>query len=238
MLAKNTRQMTLAGAMILAMMASYAGGAMAQNSPEAKPEAKEESAIMKKAEKCYRTGKWKEAADLFREAIREEPNNAKAHQRLGAILAGMASDNNSKDTYDTAILECKQAIKLDPTYFLPQVVLGQIYANQGEMEKALECFKEAVRLKPSSFRAQMDYGLALTHLEKVDEAIAAYQAASRLDEKDMTPYLNLGVLYAQQENWPKAIESEHTALTLGQAAGSNPAGMTPAYINLGNIYAE
>lgn len=38
MLAKNTRQMTLAGAMILAMMASYAGGAMAQNSPEAKPE--------------------------------------------------------------------------------------------------------------------------------------------------------------------------------------------------------
>ena len=50
MLAKNTRQMTLAGAMILAMMASYAGGAMAQNSPEAKPEAKEESAIMKKAE--------------------------------------------------------------------------------------------------------------------------------------------------------------------------------------------
>jgi Tetratricopeptide repeat. len=50
--------------------------------------------------------KLKEAANQFREAIRQEPNNAKAHQRLGAVLAAM-------NDYETAILECKQATKLD-----------------------------------------------------------------------------------------------------------------------------
>src|SRR5687767_3218230 len=85
-----------------------------------------------------------EATNEFREAVRLEPENAKAHQRLGAVLA-------AKDDYETAIMEEKQAIKLDGKFFLPHVILGQIYLNQGKVPDSIAEFKQAVAKKPTSF---------------------------------------------------------------------------------------
>ncbi|MBP7578462.1 MAG: tetratricopeptide repeat protein, partial [Candidatus Obscuribacter sp.] len=67
-------------------------------------QAQDVSDAMKKAEASYARMNLKEAASQFREVIRLEPNNAKAHQRLGAVLA-------AQEDYETAILECKTAIK-------------------------------------------------------------------------------------------------------------------------------
>ena len=108
-----------------------------------------QSAEFNKADALYKKLKLKEAEAAFREIIRKEPDNAKAHQRLGAVLGAMGEE-------ETAILETKQSIKLDPKYFLSHIILGQLYANQGKMEQALEEFKTAVSLKPSSLRATLD----------------------------------------------------------------------------------
>jgi Flp pilus assembly protein TadD len=89
--------------------------------------AQDVSDAMKKAESSYARMNLKEAASQFREVIRMEPNNAKAHQRLGAVLA-------AQEDYETAILECKTAIKLDNKDFLPHVILGQILANKNKIE--------------------------------------------------------------------------------------------------------
>ncbi|NJL71684.1 MAG: tetratricopeptide repeat protein [Candidatus Competibacteraceae bacterium] len=123
------------------------------------PALAQESEAMKKGEAAYQKMNLKEAAAQFREVIRQEPANAKAHQRLGAVLAAM-------EDYETAILECKQSIKLDGKNFLPHVVLGQVLANQGKMEEALAEFQEACKLKPTSFRSHMDLGFACTHMAK------------------------------------------------------------------------
>ncbi len=58
----------------------------------------------------YRKLKMKEAEAAFRELIRKEPDNARAHQRLGAVLGAMGEE-------ETAILETKQSIKLRPEVF-------------------------------------------------------------------------------------------------------------------------
>ena len=125
------------------------------------PALAQESEAMKKGEAAYQKMNLKEAANQFREVIRQEPGNAKAHQRLGAVLAAM-------EDYETAILECKQSIKLDGKNFLPHVVLGQVLANQGKMQEALGEFQEACKLKPTSFRSHMDLGFACTHMGKID----------------------------------------------------------------------
>ncbi|MCC6977097.1 MAG: hypothetical protein IT343_02155, partial [Candidatus Melainabacteria bacterium] len=64
-----------------------------------------------KADALYKKLKMKEAEAAFRDIIRKEPDNARAHQRLGAVLGAMGEE-------ETAILETKQSIKLDPKYFL------------------------------------------------------------------------------------------------------------------------
>ncbi|MFN8553827.1 MAG: tetratricopeptide repeat protein [Candidatus Obscuribacterales bacterium] len=130
-MSKDKNKLALNSALAVMFAATAFSVPLAALADEAPPE----SAQMRKAESLYGRGKVKEAIAEFREAIRLEPNNAKAHQRLGAALA-------ANEDYETAILEEQQAIKLDPKYFLPHVVLGQIYANQSKIDLALKEFRE------------------------------------------------------------------------------------------------
>src|SRR5271168_563773 len=73
--------------------------------------------LIKKGDLSLGHHKYKEAADTFRDAIRVQPDSARAHTKLGSVLA-------ANEDYDTAVLEEQTASKLDPKYFLPHVILG------------------------------------------------------------------------------------------------------------------
>jgi len=83
-----------------------------------------EDSLIERGDGLMARQRFKEASSTFREAVRVNPDSSKAHLKLGASLA-------AQDDYETAILEEKTALKLDPQAFLPHIVLGQIYANQG-----------------------------------------------------------------------------------------------------------
>src|ERR1700722_5519301 len=72
----------------------------------------------------------------FEKAVSLEPDNARAHQRLGAVLGAL-------DQYDDAIKEEKTAMKLDSKLAIPHIILGQIYANQGHTDLAVEEFQQS-----------------------------------------------------------------------------------------------
>lgn len=193
---------------------------------------------IKKGDDLQKSGRLKESAEAFREVIRKEPGNAKAHQRLGAVLAAQATvaqdEKSQKDLDETAELEEKQAIKLDPKYYLPHVVLGQIYANRNKNEDAVREFKAATELKPESFRSHLDLGIAYTRLNKDDEALKAYKKASEIKPDIPVAYINMGVLQQSQGDFTAAIESEKKALSLK----CTPQEQHAANYNLGNIYAD
>ncbi len=209
---------------------------------DAKPQ-KEDSEAMKKADQLYGTGNLVAAADQYREVIRQEPDNAKAHQRLGAVLAGLASDPRSKgsDDYDTAILEEKQAAKLDPKSHLPHVILGQIYANQRKYDEAIKEFKQACELKPQSYKAHLDLGIACTNpnVDRLDDAIEAYKKAANLKPDQPVPYVNMAVALQGKGQFKEGIEAAKKGISLMESGGSKqPDQLAVAYMNLGNIYAD
>ncbi|MBX9671281.1 MAG: tetratricopeptide repeat protein [Candidatus Obscuribacterales bacterium] len=220
-------------AIAVALSTLATGAALAADSSDAK-----DSEVMQKAEKLYKDGKLQEAANQFREAIRLEPDNAKAHQRLGIVLAAIGTitkdEAQRKEIDDTAILEEKQSAKLDPKHFLPHVVLGQIYANRAQFDDAVKEFKQAITLKPDSFRSHLDLGIAYTHLDKEAEALAAYRKAAELKPDAAVPHINIGVLLQSQGDFKGAIEAENTALSLKP----NPYEAHAANFNMGNIYAD
>lgn len=172
------------------------------------------------------------AIAAFREIIRKQPENWKAHQRLGAALAGQVDAHSAKlSDYENAILEEKQAIKLNDKYFLPHVTLGQIYSNQQKFEDAVKEFKMAIQKKPDSYRSHLDLGVAYTYLDQNDNAIDAYKKAAELKPDEAVPFLNLGVLYQSKGDYANAIASEKKSIEL------NPK-VAESHINLANIYAE
>ncbi|MDZ4836132.1 MAG: tetratricopeptide repeat protein [Candidatus Melainabacteria bacterium] len=193
---------------------------------------------MKKAKDFHRQGKFKEASDAYREVIRLEPNNAPAHQSLGAVLAGLGTiapdEKTRKDLDETAILEEKQAIKLDPKFHLPHIVLGQIYANQGKFEEAIKEFKTAAELKPDSFSTQIDLGQIYLKTGALDDALKAYRRATEIKPDKATAYINMGVVQQNLGDYPAAIESELKGISLQK----NPYELQAASLNLANVYAD
>lgn len=190
--------------------------------------AAEDSEAMKKAEALYKqlsNKNQKKVADAYREVIRTEPDNSKAHHRLGAVLATM-------DQYETAILECKQSVKLDPKSYLPHVIMGQVYANQGKWADAVKELDQAVALKPDSYRAWMDLGVVHARTNNIDEAIRVYGKAAQLKPNDPAAHLNLGVFLGNKGEHKKAIEELNSAIKLED--GKN----FVTYLNLGNVYGD
>ena len=180
-------------------------------------------------------GQIKLAVSHFAELARKFPDSSKVHTRYGAALAaeaGMKSDRKAAaDEYETAVLEEKQALKLDPNYASPLCIIGQIYANQGKYDDAIAEFKKAQAIKPNMYKAHEDLGIAYLDTDRLAEAQQEFETCKRLHPDELLPHLNLGILLSKKGDLKGAIAEEEEALRLNSKSWK-------ALLNLGNAYLD
>ncbi len=99
-------------------------------------------------------GKFKQAEQEFRAAIKTDETYSEAHTYLGQILA-------SQNKWDEAIKSYQQALAnpLYPTPDLARFHLGRALAHQGDLQGSMEALEDAVIADPPSVPP------AATHLE-------------------------------------------------------------------------
>lgn len=92
--------------------------------------------------------------------------------------------------------------------------MGDIYAQEGNLEGAIQEFKKAVELKPDY--ADAYHNLANTYYHKGDlqQAIKLYQQALLFNPKLFDSYYNLGIIYLNTGNLDLAIKQFQKALQL------------------------
>ena len=126
-------------------------------------------------------------ADLVaREALRLNPNDARAH----FVLAGALDD---KGDWDGAIPEYREALRLDPDRRGDHWVLGRALFHKGNWDGAIIEYREFLRWYPKYGPAHADLGHALVGKGEWDGAIAEYREALRLYPKDADAYVGLGI---------------------------------------------
>ncbi|KAK7351177.1 hypothetical protein VNO77_10431 [Canavalia gladiata] len=85
---------------------------------------------------AYKQGRFGEALALYDRAIALHSNKATYHCNKSAALIGLGR-------FPQAILECEEAILLEPSYGRAHTRLATIYFRLGEAEKALNCNQTA-----------------------------------------------------------------------------------------------
>jgi tetratricopeptide (TPR) repeat protein len=88
--------------------------------------------------------RWDELAEVYREAVRLEPDDPAAHWRLGSTLLFALGKPGE------ALVPLQEAVRLAPAEPQPRLALGAALNALGRHAEAVAAFEEALRLDPAA----------------------------------------------------------------------------------------
>jgi tetratricopeptide (TPR) repeat protein len=151
-----------------------------------------------RGEQHYKAGRYNEAIEAFKEAVRLRPNFAKAYNNLGSAY-------NSIGKYDEAIAALKQAIRLNPNIGLAYNNLGFAYMKKGKRDESVRLFKKAILLNPNLPDSYQNLGGAYIAIGKYDQAIAVLSKALRLNPDLTLAHQFIGFAYVRKGDLERAF---------------------------------
>ena len=133
------------------------------------------------------SGRSEQAAALYREAIRTDPDNADGYMGLGEALDGAQKRVDAERAF-------RQAVQVEPTYWGAQSALAGFLVSHGRAAAAVPIFQRVTELIPASPLAFNNLGAALEMTANFSGAAAAFERSLAL-EPTRSAYSNLGTVY-------------------------------------------
>ncbi len=156
---------------------------------------------------------------MWEDVLTKRPNNARAHNAIGAVLVGLGRQ-------DDAITHYREAVRIHPIYYDAFYNLGTGLLRQRKASEAADALGEAVRLNPRHVLARLNLAHALAQLKRQDEAVEQCRAAIEVDASNFRPHYTLGEMLSQQSHWADAVEAYRACV------GLNPR-FVPAHYKMG-----
>jgi len=152
------------------------------------------------------SGRSNEAAALYREAIRSDPDNADGYMGLGEALDGSQHSADAESAY-------RRAVEAEPTYWGAQTALGNFLFRHGRAVAAVPVYRRVTELIPASPLAYNNLGAALEMTADFPGAAAAFERSLSL-EPTRSAYSNLGTVYYFLGRYPEAARMYEHATEL------------------------
>jgi adenylate cyclase len=157
---------------------------------------------------------------LAQEIIEMEPNNPVGYRLLGSSHRWLAAFGESpQENLKRAFMLAKKALAIDESDGWSHSLLGYVYLQMRQYEKAIESGKRSVELLPNGAMVHMLYGSTLNNAGRVDEAIAYTKTAIRLNPfPAYWYYYTLGSCYQQKGQNETALKEFQKAVKLAPQA--------------------
>jgi tetratricopeptide (TPR) repeat protein len=110
----------------------------------------------------------------------------------------------SKKTHKDAVAHLDRALTVYPDFYEAHLLLGVVFVDEREWQKAEEAFTRAVALKADSPAATLSLGEVYWREKRYDEAEEILLAGLKLDDTAWNGYFTLARLYWDQGNIAKA----------------------------------
>lgn len=139
----------------------------------------------KRGKDLMAAGKFEEAIPVYRELVKDLPDNPGPIMNLGLALHMAGQDRE-------AIREFQQVLKLVPDDLTAHLFLGAAYFALKDPRGAAESLKPVVRAQPNNSEARLMLGESLLSLERYDAALQQFDELSRLDPSNPKVWSGLG----------------------------------------------
>lgn len=119
----------------------------------------------------------------------------------------------------------------EPKNFAVQMKTGDMYAQIGRFDKAIEFYKQGIALKPDDFQANVVIANAYFDSGKYEDAESFYSKALLINPKDINARTDLGTTFVERQNpdYDRALKEFRSALEVDPKN-------EPALYNLGITY--
>ena len=152
-------------------------------------------------------GRYNDAIEPFRKALRIDPKNAAAWYNLGRVYNYLQRRNDAIEAY-------RQALRINPEDADVWYNLGRAYHFLQRNNDAIEAYRQALRINPENASAWDDLGIAYVNLERYDDALEAHRQALRINPENADAWNNLGDAYGHLGRYNDAIEAFRQALRI------------------------
>jgi len=147
------------------------------------------------------------AADEFRAALKDDPNNALIHLDLAMVLTRVEGE-------DASIAELREATRLEPTLAEAHLELGFTLRFRGDLRGAIAQYREALQADTHYEAARLQLGPTLEAARDLQSAISVYQEGTRLEPENWVYHFLLGGALEKSGDQGDAIKEEREAARL------------------------
>jgi tetratricopeptide (TPR) repeat protein len=134
---------------------------------------------------------YREAVDSYRQALDEQPRNARLYNKLGISFHHQLMFGEAKRNYE-------RASKLDEKYAQAVNNLGTIYYAERNYKKAQRTYEKALKITPNSASVLSNLGTAFFARRKYEKASETYLRALQIDPDVFEHRNELGTLLQER----------------------------------------
>jgi tetratricopeptide (TPR) repeat protein len=154
-----------------------------------------------------RQGRWDEAIDYYRQALRLKPGYPEAHYNWGVILARQQRPTEAIEHY-------REALRIKPDHAEAHYNWGLLASAAGRDDEAIEHYRLALQAKPQLAAAHNNWGNLLVRQGHWASAVDHYREALRIKPDYAEAHNNIASAFARQERWDEAISHYRKALEI------------------------
>ena len=159
-------------------------------------------------------GNKNKAADNLEEALKLDPNNQSAHDKLVSLL-------EEEGRYEDLVGEYKRSLEKKPKDERLHLALGQAYAKLGKLNEAKAQFVEAQNLDQSDPEPHRQMGALFIKDKNFEKAAKEYTFVLNINPTSVQDMVSLGYCYYQNDDFMQAEAAYVTALALQQLLVQN-----------------
>ncbi|HXT23764.1 MAG TPA: tetratricopeptide repeat protein [Candidatus Eisenbacteria bacterium] len=147
-----------------------------------------------KAEALESQEKWAQAADIYRQILREHPTLRGIHYRLGhAAISQPESPTSEED----AKKEFEQELAIDPVNAAAEFWLGEIARRHGQWDAAISHFTAAAKLDSNFADALLSLGTSLNSAGRFSDAIPPLEQYAKIVPRAIAGHYQLYLAYVR-----------------------------------------
>ncbi len=165
-------------------------------------------AVYNLAHSYDQSGRYADAAPLYKKLITLNPKDAPAYNNLLFRMYDKAED------YDNAIAACMEILKAKPDSAQDQYNLGIIYLKKNDAANALAAFEKTLELQSGFDQAWYNIGLVHFREKNYPGAIEAFTRFDQHKPNNPDCLYNIGAAYLQQKKYEEALKPLQRCLEL------------------------